>query len=325
MIIEKMIDDIKWITSPFADTWEHVQGPGGNTSVKDGEVMLIKASGYTFKNVADGLGMVLVDNKLILQQLDKSWNDNSFESPALNIIQSIPEGLKPSMEFEFHSLLNRFVLHTHSIYVNVITCCEECDELLKSIFPDLSYSLIPYIMPGHPLSAYIYKEIKAGERADVYFLKNHGLIVHGETAEETVNMYNLIQDRIINFLKLRPCLNECPPPGKGNFQFMEISEPGEILIEDIRDKILVPDQSVFFRNKVSATDSSIPVFLDYPAQSVRITGSEKFIQAALGMLKMLYYILNQHKILSLKTEFIPENEVDLLHSLSTEKYRSSIL
>jgi hypothetical protein len=47
----------------------HVQGPGGNTSVKVNDLMAIKASGYEFKNVVDGQGIVLTDFKAIADKL----------------------------------------------------------------------------------------------------------------------------------------------------------------------------------------------------------------------------------------------------------------
>lgn len=326
---QEIIDDIQLITAPFANTWEHVQGPGGNTSVKNQDIMLIKASGFTFKDLINGIGLTWVDNNQVIQNLSTSCNDGSLECPPAKVIKSIPEGLRPSMEFEFHAALGKYVLHTHSIYVNVITCCVECPDLLKTIFWDIPYVLVPYIMPGHPLASYIYKMVASGEKAQIYFLKNHGVIVHAETVDEVLSIYNLIQQRIIDFLKLSMVMedhSENTNLESKQVLFEEISNGiDQMKIEDVRDHILVPDQSIFFRNKIAATDTSASVYFDLKNKEIVINGSPKFMEAAESMLKMIYYILSNHSRLALTSEFISKKELDILHGLSSEKYRVSIL
>ncbi len=326
---QEVIHDIQLITVPFANTWEHVQGPGGNTSVKEQDMMLIKASGFTFKDVGNSTGLVWTDNHQVIKNLSTSCDDGSLECPLARVIKSLPEGLRPSMEFEFHAALGKYVLHTHSVYVNVITCCIECPSLLNTIFPDISYVLVPYIMPGHPLASYIYRTVSSGEKAQLYFLKNHGIIVHAETAEEVLYIYDLVQQRIIDFLKLSIVIesdSEITGLERKELFFEKISNGiDQMEIEDVNDRILVPDQSIFFRNKVSATDSSANVYFDLENKKILIKGSPKFIEAAESMLKMIYYIMSNQRYLGLTSEFISKKELDVLHGLSSEKYRVSIL
>jgi len=290
---QEIIHNIQLITTPFANSWEHVQGPGGNTSVKDQGTMLIKASGFTFQDVTNGAGLVWVDHHQAVNNLVAYGNDGLLEGPSALVSKSIPEGLKPSMEFEFHAALEKYVLHTHSIYVNVITCCVECPDLLKIIFSDISYVLVPYIMPGHPLASYIYKMVASGEKAQIYFLKNHGVIVHAETVEEVLSLYDRIQQRIIGFLKLSIVMedhSENTNLGSKQVLFEEISNGiNQMKIEDVRDHILVPDQSIFFRNKIAATYPSVDVYFDLKNKEIVINGSSKFIQAAESTLKMIYW------------------------------------
>ncbi len=255
--------------------------------------MLIKASGFTFQDVTNGAGLVWVDHHQAVNNLVAYGNDGLLEGPSALVSKSIPEGLKPSMEFEFHAALEKYVLHTHSIYVNVITCCVECPDLLKIIFSDISYVLVPYIMPGHPLASYIYKMVASGEKAQIYFLKNHGVIVHAETVEEVLSLYDRIQQRIIGFLKLSIVMedhSENTNLGSKQVLFEEISNGiNQMKIEDVRDHILVPDQSIFFRNKIAATYPSVDVYFDLKNKEIVINGSAKFIQAAESTLKMIYW------------------------------------
>lgn len=318
-----MIDEIRRITVPYSNTWEHVQGPGGNTSVKGKGTMLIKASGYTFKNIDNGIGLVWVNNDLVKGKLAERLEDNLAESIPANVLGSIPEGLRPSMEFEFHAVLGKYVLHTHSIYVNVVTCCTDSSSILNHIFPDTPFVFVPYIKPGHPLASFIYKKILGGETANIYFLKNHGIIVHADSIEEVVSQYNFVQQCIIDHLSLNSTLDNAL---NNDLFFSEINSGFERMsIKDIRDCIIVPDQSIFFRDKISDVNSLADVYFDVEKQKISINGSAKFMVAAISMLRMIYYVISNHERLSLVSEFISKSELDLLHQLSSEKFRGAIL
>lgn len=318
-----MVEDIIRLTLPFANTWEHVQGPGGNTSVKENGQMLIKASGYTFKNITDSIGLVWVENAEASNKIAESCGDNSHESMPITIIKSIPEGLRPSMEFEFHAVLGKYVLHTHSVYVNVVTCSTETQSILNAIFPDIPFVLIPYIMPGHPLAALIYKKNSVRETAGIYFLKNHGIIIHGNSIEEIHSLYYLVQQRIIDFFALHKVNTS---PLDRSFSFGEVSYGlDRMIIADVHDRVIVPDQSIFFRDKISGNDPSAPVYFDTEKRQITISGSDKFAEAAVSMLRMIYYVISNHQRLALVSEFISQDELNILSGLSSEKYRKSIL
>lgn len=323
-----MINKLKEITAPFAYTWEHVQGPGGNTSVKEGDVMVIKASGFTFLNIVEETGLIWINYKKVIDDLATSYKNFTLECEPAEVKNSIPEGLRPSMEFEFHAILDKYVLHTHSIYLNVILCSAQCEELLHSIFPNTPFVLIPAVIPGHPLASSIYESMKKGNVAKVFFLKNHGVIIHGNSAENVLSLYRFLQEKIVTFLDIQ-IVNETQARvdvSSGTIPFQEIcADDRQVSVNAIVENILVPDQSIFFRNKVSDTDPAAEVYLDNKRKEIIINGSAKFMQAATAMLRMVYFILNNHKQLSLTSDFIPENELQILHGLSSEKYRASIL
>ena len=323
-----MIDNLKEITAPFAYTWEHVQGPGGNTSVKEGDTMVIKASGFTFLNIVEETGLIWINCKKVMEYLATSYKNLTLECEPAEVQNSIPEGLRPSMEFEFHAILDKYVLHTHSVYLNVILCSAQCEELLHTIFPDTPFVLIPAVLPGHPLAASIYENIKKGNAARVFFLKNHGVIIHGDSAENVLSLYRFLQEKVVTFLGIS-MVDETPSKvdaSSGTIAFSEVcADDREVAVNAIVENILVPDQSIFFRNKVSDTDPAAEVYLDLKKKEIVINGSAKFTQAATAMLRMVYFIRNNHKRLSLTSDFILEKELQILHGLSSEKYRTSIL
>ena len=330
-MIEESLKLLKEITVPFAQTSEHVQGPGGNTSYKKDGNILIKASGFTFTDVTQNTGVVLLNNQLITDKLLTTQNTAlKLENTAPDILESIPAGLKPSMEFEFHSLLNDYVLHTHSVYVNVITCAAECSVLLSEIFATYEYSLVPYVTPGFPIAAALLGYDRKNWPG-IIFLKNHGIIIHADTSNEVVSMYQYVEDKIKAYLKLLnmpelicdeiddKCIINRKEIADGNVNFSNITE-------ELNEKILIPDQSIFFRNKLSSNpEDEAAIFVDMKNEQLIIIGTHKFINAAKSMLQAVFFIKNNIKRLNLTADFIPKDKLDEMHGLSTEKYRLSIL
>lgn len=96
-------------------------------------------------------------------------------------------GRRPSVELLFHALMpERFVIHTHPIAANAITCCVAGPELAAALFGERA-SWVPYADPGLPLaravrSARAAYESRTGLAAPaITLLANHGLIVAGDT------------------------------------------------------------------------------------------------------------------------------------------------
>lgn len=326
--MQETIEALKKITRPFADGWDHVQGPGGNTSVKENNTLVIKASGFTFRDLLNDEGYVAVDNASLLADFAHTYDDGLLEGTPSVVIGGAKEGLRPSMEYEFHAVLKPYVLHTHSVYANVVLCSSNCASLLEEWFPDIPYVLVPYVMPGHPLASYIYKKLLSGVHASVFFLKNHGIIVHGDTAEEVLALYDAVQQRIIDRAGLAPISASYFPPlpdNGGTLQFSDVStDPERVQIADLRDHIVVPDQSIFFRGKLSEQPGETSIFFNTAQQQIEISGSPKFFDAAVSAMRMVFYIRNNQARLSWKADYIPTSELSVLHGLSSEKYRVSI-
>ena len=88
-----------------------VQGPGGNTSIKQDGRMWIKASGTELSDALDEDIFVAVDPDRALAELDGA-GDGSCRSALIDS----DCGLRPSIETTFHALFpQRFVFHFHSV------------------------------------------------------------------------------------------------------------------------------------------------------------------------------------------------------------------
>ncbi|HOV70445.1 MAG TPA: class II aldolase/adducin family protein, partial [Clostridia bacterium] len=205
------------ISQAIGNRPEYVQGGGGNTSAKLGDgLMAIKASGYLISQITTEEGFVAVNYEKILDYYrnddhtrDVDYDKESIELAVNSIRQIKSEPLKrPSVEVGFHSVLKRYVIHSHSVYANILSCSAEGTSKINEIMDKtgLDYIVVPFINPGYPLSLKLINLIderaKKGLNTDVIFLLNHGLIVTSDSANECIAINNRVNDLIKNELGL---------------------------------------------------------------------------------------------------------------------------
>lgn len=155
-----------------------VQAAGGNTSVKDGACMWIKASGTQLAEAAAREIFVPVDvdamRAALARDLDAADRTQDF--------CMAPGGLRPSIETSLHAALpQRVVLHVHCVNTIALAIREDARDALAAKLGDFDWALVPYVKPGARLA----REVMAarGPATDVVVLGNHGLLAAGETVE----------------------------------------------------------------------------------------------------------------------------------------------
>lgn len=169
-----------------------VQAGGGNSSVKlDKQRMVIKASGVQLANVTEKDGYSVVDYPMIRRYMDAMVRGGAPCSDKALLENALLEGKRPSIETFLHAITGKVTLHTHPISVNILTSRAGGVEHLKKLFPEAL--IVRYATPGLELARLYYEAyLEAREQGrDVFpviFLKNHGLIVSGDTAEEVVRL-----------------------------------------------------------------------------------------------------------------------------------------
>ncbi|MDJ0857843.1 MAG: class II aldolase/adducin family protein [Dinoroseobacter sp.] len=168
-----------------------VQGPGGNTSIKDDTVMWIKASGTELANAENSEIFVAVDRSAALAEAREEAGDGSCKSTVLDA--SI--GLRPSIETTFHAALSHpVVVHTHSVATLVHATSVQGLALLEAKLRGLAYTVVPYAKPGLPLTKQILSRSDA--ETQVIILQNHGLICCGASVEEVSNLVAEVEARL---------------------------------------------------------------------------------------------------------------------------------
>ena len=121
-----------------------VQGPGGNTSIKDGEVMWIKASGTELANAETQDIFVAVDRNAAKAEAS-GYGDGSCKQTVLDPAIT----LRPSIETTFHAALDYTVVaHTHSVATLVHVVGPEGRAQAVKKLVGLPFVMVPYAKPG---------------------------------------------------------------------------------------------------------------------------------------------------------------------------------
>lgn len=175
-----------------------VQAGGGNSSIKlDDRRMAIKASGIQLADITEESGYSIVDYPMIRQYMDALVQGAPSCSDKELLERALLEGKRPSIETFLHAVTGRVTLHTHPVSVNILASRTGGMERLKNQFPEAL--LVGYATPGVELAKLYYKafleEFRQGrESFPVIFLKNHGLIVSGDTAEEVIRLTETVNE-----------------------------------------------------------------------------------------------------------------------------------
>ena len=159
-----------------------VQGSGGNTSLKEGPCMWIKASGTQLCNSIKNNIFIPVLHEVIVQNISTFPND-LLRDAILGDGQ-----LRPSIETTLHAMMpHKVVLHTHSVDIIAIAVQQDGATIFSEILRDYKWAWVPYAKPGIDLSTATKIAIN-GKEVDILVLGNHGLVVGGnncESAEKT--------------------------------------------------------------------------------------------------------------------------------------------
>ena len=129
-----------------------VQAAGGNTSLKDGGVMWIKASGTWLKDAASHDIFVPLDHAAILQGLAK--NDPACEACTAFVRTDLNStGLRPSIETTVHALMpQRVVVHVHCVNTIAWAIRADGEQRIAERLKAFDWAFIPYARPGLPLA-----------------------------------------------------------------------------------------------------------------------------------------------------------------------------
>lgn len=345
---EQSFKELEIISGEAGSRIDYVQGGGGNTSVKlDDKLMGVKASGFKLKQITPSQGFVVVNYENIRNyylEVDLS-KDTDFEKESVEVAKDnvVPiEGLqtlRPSVEAGFHSIMKKYVIHTHPVYVNILCCSIEGRKLVEKLFGDKDYASvwIPYINPGFCLTLKIKEEIgrciaEKGKFPEVVFMENHGLAVTSDGLERVMALHEKVNGTIRRYLGLT-----------GEYPVIELEKVGE---DCFRSR--TPYLADFFRKR-SIDAGFFERYSLYPDQLVYLNGSlsvdgpENKLNINTKTGELLYrtnysealtieetllgysYVINGVESCGLKIKTMDENQTDFIKNWESEAYRKSLV
>ncbi len=274
------------------------QGGGGNVSIKTGaERMLIKASGAQLKDVTQSSGWALVNYGNLKRRIaagpgtEKEFSD--YICAQALPVRGVPPA-KPSIETGFHALLNTAVIHTHSVYANILNMSAEGHSLGRSLFPCAEF--IPYKAPGPQLCAAINERARAGG-PQLFFLGGHGLLAAHAGVEGALELNDRANETIRRGLSLPPYPEVRPCSGLSRHNAARLAHYGR---EFMLRNILSPDHALYCGPE--ALDGRCG-----PAENEVLTA--------------LFYILDCMAALALTPVFLSAAEVSHLDTMASGRYR----
>ena len=255
---------------------DYVQGGGGNTSVKlEGGLMAIKASGFCLKDIRPDKAYAVLDYQALrtfyygAEPKDFDDVEKAGSAQAKEAVRAVDglEQLRPSIEAGFHSILDTYVAHSHSVYANLAACSVECREIVAAALADAPYGwgMVAYTDPGARLTFSIRDELRrvteeTGRRPAAIFMQNHGLIVHADDPDECLRIHTDVNGRIAAAFGLS---GDSFPP---------------VAVREIGDGLVEAD-SPYLSQALTSGAFDEKFFLEtplYPDQMVFLTGSFGF-------------------------------------------------
>lgn len=270
------LDHFTRISSEVGARADYVQGGGGNTSAKLANgLMAIKASGYCLKDIRPDAAYAVL-NYENLRAFYNGSNVADFDDvekagseEARKNIQTIEglSALRPSVEAGFHSILDKYVAHSHSVYANLAACCSELKTIAEKALADADYTWgwVEYTDPGAKLTFSIRDELarveaETGRRPAAIFMQNHGLIAHSDDPDECLRIHTDVNNRIARAFSLE----------NGDFPHVSVREVEGGYVEAVCPYLTESLVSGKFSEKF-LLESPL-----YPDQLVFLTGSFSF-------------------------------------------------
>ena len=188
---DQLFADLIEVANAYGES-EYSRAGGGNASVKVDGVLHIKPSGVPLLTLtrADLVPLDLATLLAALVSDEPVEGDPVMAAASAALLPTYTGGRRPSVEILFHALIDEpLVLHLHPLTANALTCNTDAVALAVRLLGDEAV-VVDYIDPGVPLArgiaaardAYTARTGKPAPR--ITLLRNHGIIVSGDTAAE---------------------------------------------------------------------------------------------------------------------------------------------
>ncbi len=183
-----MLNDLRRMSARVGKNILLVQGAGGNSSVKLGDVLWVKASGTWLADAEDK--DIFVPISLSGARAALARGDE-----RMPLAPGAETGLRASIETSLHALLpHPAVLHVHSVNTIAWSARTDAGEELAARLHGLAWRALDYHHPGLPLAHAVRDQARAP--IDVLILGNHGLVVGAASCEAAEALVAEVERRL---------------------------------------------------------------------------------------------------------------------------------
>lgn len=330
------------LTKPLMNLSDQIQGPGGNTSYKNASGdMYIKASGFRFDEMSVDKGVSAV-NYLNLRNYFNLVNPKDKEKDEAEMLQLVSQSIlkqasgelfpKPSMETGFHAVLGNYVIHTHSVWTNLVNCRKDKSAIIQQLSETFNLVQIPFVSPGFGLSYLVTQAVKEAERSgkqtpDIFLLHNHGVIAHADDHQKCQNLLRNLDAAIQSICQIS---EEYPDTTLKSVDstWVPLSDYVNDMLKHYHcdatffNQVLFPDQTVFFNNQIGTKGSEKKIQIENFIISYHCAERDaRAIHETMTAYLFIYHTLTSFNV---DIDFIGGSEIDYINNMEMEKHRKSI-
>ncbi len=196
-----LLDSLVHLSHVLGQDARLVQPGGGNTSLKQGDALLVKGSGTDLRTIGrEGFTRLSLSRLEALRTAEAMSDGEMMRFMATCMLA---EGPAPSVETPLHSLLPyRVIAHTHDVATMSLTNIghQTGERLVGELFED-GIVYVPFVHPGFALAKAVnqmVRRIPVG--AFGLALAHHGLVVWGDDVDQCHNRIRQVISRIDQYL-----------------------------------------------------------------------------------------------------------------------------
>ena len=175
---------------------------GGNTSVKIGDKLYVKGSGWNLDTIEEP-GFPGVDLETLVEMAKlEHLSDTDMVAQQREALED-KSSPNPSIEAILHAIIPfKFVDHTHADAVVTISNTPDGEKRLKALYGE-NMLFIDYVMPGFVLAKEVYEQTKDVDWKSLegIILLNHGVFSFDEDAKVSYEKMIAIVSKAEEYLK----------------------------------------------------------------------------------------------------------------------------
>ena len=167
-----------------------VQASSGNTSIKIGDVLWIKASGKWLIHADQ-------DDFLVSVKLAEARRGLEENTASAETEKKSPGSVCASIETAMHAVLpQKVVVHVHSVNTIAWAVREDGPMQLSARLSGLPWQWIPYTPSGASLARKIQAAFSHLPQTSIFVLGNHGLVVCGNSCHAAEQLLADVEQRL---------------------------------------------------------------------------------------------------------------------------------